>query len=1150
LCRKNFDFFLNKSKLPTIMATKKLFIDSSVDGWESLISNPSTGTEYHVLQASRDGIAQIVEALSGQDGEYSSIQIISHGSPGAIIIGDTVLSSANIVSYADELTTIGHALRESGDLLLYGCNVGAGDQGQQFVETSSVMVGADVAASDDSTGGIAIGKDWDLEVNAGTIESDISINSIDLENYERTLSVDAADVAEKLWSEMADFSQLAYHGSGDLPNSWSPLNLGVTSGTCVNGYYSNGSAGAYVAVNGDSAVISFEGTNPTDFTDIAADVFDMYSLALIPEIPIINAFDDYVALNGISNVYVTGHSLGGALAQAYMMAHPDSLDVSYDSITFAAPGFNEGYWTAFVAEDGALVGGAMALLVDAVDAWMHHDSRVLHFEVDGDVVPDLLSKIGETIYIDTGLTWNPLTLHSMELYTVSVKLIDQSVESESEITLNDNIMLHAIKIGEDEFEAGTGDDNLTDYDLINTIEFIFGGEGNDTMGGRGINSMYGGPDDDVYQVENEHDFVYEREGEGIDLVDSEVTWTLSANVENLTLHHNLIWPDSAINGTGNELDNQLTGNNGANVLDGQSGSDDLFGAAGNDILTGGAGDDIMDGGDGYDTAAYYGSPLDYDIRRTSDGSWRVKNVRGSEGAGSDTLINIEAIRFDTEEGGHLTYRLQKNGLTFQTDFAIVVDTTGSMGDDIASVKVVASDLIDAAFAGGNADARIGVVSFKDTTIGEPSTVVLPFTDQDAFADRKAVALSAINGITVYGGGDTPETDFDGLRMALDGSMGEWRVGAGILRIALFTDAPVKDTYLAGEVTTLAHSIGATIEMHTSMVGSVGTVDTFTLSFESTDLPVAVDEDGALLLSADSSEMLVTADASLETAQVQIFTIVVGSPSFDTTPLESIASDNGGGYLVAVDNAALVDALFTIIENAPPTDIQLDNNTVPENSANGTVVGNLSAVDPDSGETFTYSLIDNPGDLFAIDGNHLVVHDSLDYEMATSHNVTVRVSDFVSNTFDKVFTINVTDVDDSKPTATFQPDDGATDVAVDSDIVVTFNEDIQLVDTSGVVLHEGSATGTSIAASITLSPDISTLTIDPEGNLASGTHYYLTFEDGAILDLAGNAYDDDEYDFTTQLAEQAHAASGGSSGLSTGEVLAGVAGLGLLAFVIF
>lgn len=65
-----------------------------------------------------------------------------------------------------------------------------------------------------------------------------------------------------------------------------------------------------------------------------------------------------------------------------------------------------------------------------------------------------------------------------------------------------------------------------------------------------------------------------------------MTWTLSANLENLTLTGS-----TSINGTGNELDNTLTGNSAANVLTGGAGNDTLNGGAGADSLVGGAGKD-------------------------------------------------------------------------------------------------------------------------------------------------------------------------------------------------------------------------------------------------------------------------------------------------------------------------------------------------------------------------------------------------------------------------------------------------------------------------------------------------------------------------------------------------------------------------------
>jgi Ca2+-binding RTX toxin-like protein len=94
----------------------------------------------------------------------------------------------------------------------------------------------------------------------------------------------------------------------------------------------------------------------------------------------------------------------------------------------------------------------------------------------------------------------------------------------------------------------------------------------------------------------------------------------------------------------------------------------------------------------------------------------------------------------------------------------------------------------------------------------------------------------------------------------------------------------------------------------------------------------------------------------------------------------------------------------------PSDIALAGSTVAENSAVGTVVGVLSASDPDSGETFTFSLVDDSGGRFGVSGSNFVVAGGvLDYEQATSYDVTVRVTDSTNNTRDEVFTISLSNV---------------------------------------------------------------------------------------------------------------------------------------------
>src|SRR5439155_1622720 len=148
--------------------------------------------------------------------------------------------------------------------------------------------------------------------------------------------------------------------------------------------------------------------------------------------------------------------------------------------------------------------------------------------------------------------------------------------------------------------TGTGDIDGTGNVLNNVIRgttgsnVISGGDGNDTLygaagndtlnggngidvldGGLGADTMSGGAGSDTYVVDNVGDVVSENSGEGTDLVQSSITYTLGSDVENLTLTG-----ATAINGTGNGLDNVINGNSAANVLSGGDGNDTLHGGGG------------------------------------------------------------------------------------------------------------------------------------------------------------------------------------------------------------------------------------------------------------------------------------------------------------------------------------------------------------------------------------------------------------------------------------------------------------------------------------------------------------------------------------------------------------------------------------------
>ncbi|MCC5614833.1 calcium-binding protein [Nostoc sp. CHAB 5836] len=142
----------------------------------------------------------------------------------------------------------------------------------------------------------------------------------------------------------------------------------------------------------------------------------------------------------------------------------------------------------------------------------------------------------------------------------------------------------------DDVIGANGNDSIVGDNQNNRLS---GNNGNDTLNGNlGTDTLNGGLGDDTYIVDSAVDTITEAANSGTDTVRSSVTYTLSANVENLTLTGT-----SAINGTGNNLNNTIFGTNlSSNTLNGRAGDDSLIGGSGNDILNGEDGDDLLRGG--------------------------------------------------------------------------------------------------------------------------------------------------------------------------------------------------------------------------------------------------------------------------------------------------------------------------------------------------------------------------------------------------------------------------------------------------------------------------------------------------------------------------------------------------------------------------
>ncbi len=194
------------------MSTSVVFVDTRVADYQTLIDGLEPGSDVYLIDEFSDGLDQIVARLHARTG-IDALHIISHGSQGAVYLGNTVLNNGNLSDYQSQLASIGGSLTDTGDILLYGCNVAQGDVGVQFISSLAQATGADVAGSDDFTGTQSLNTDWVLEKSVGIVESQSEKFG---ESYAGTLSSEALITAD---GKQYTIPVLAPIGSGSTPQS-------------------------------------------------------------------------------------------------------------------------------------------------------------------------------------------------------------------------------------------------------------------------------------------------------------------------------------------------------------------------------------------------------------------------------------------------------------------------------------------------------------------------------------------------------------------------------------------------------------------------------------------------------------------------------------------------------------------------------------------------------------------------------------------------------------------------------------------------------------------------------------------------------------------------------------------------------------------
>ncbi|TDH58952.1 hypothetical protein E2C06_29925 [Dankookia rubra] len=462
--------------------------------------------------------------------------------------------------------------------------------------------------------------------------------------------------------------------------------------------------------------------------------------------------------------------------------------------------------------------------------------------------------------------------------------------------------------------------------------------------------------------------------------------------------------DTVYGGAGND---QLVGNAGNDLLDGGEGNDTLSGGAGADALLGGGGNDTLDGG--ADGDILMGADGD-DLLQGGDGDDWLEGAVGCDtvlaGAGNDTVKQtvaaMPASGLDALDGG--------SGI----DTLHIALTSAQWHDagiqaDIAGLSASFASPLGQTQAYTAASLRLSAVAFEKLMVSVDGNYAPAEIGLGASTIAENVVAGTIGALTT-----TDMTAGDTFTYAVDDARFEVVGGTLALKAGLWLNQEeagaialhVTSTDSSGRSITRAFTVNVTDVNEAPVVTSAGTASFAENGTGTVYTATASDVDAGTTL----SYALGGTDAGL-------FNIngTTGAVTFKAAPNFEAPADAGGNNVYDINVVASDGTLtgskalaitVTNVNEAPPS-VALTGGSLRENLDVGTVVGTLSAADPD-GDAVSFQVTGATASLFEVVGNQLLTKVSLDYETATQHVVGLRATDSHGAVFDTTVQVTVTD----------------------------------------------------------------------------------------------------------------------------------------------
>ena len=403
----------------------------------------------------------------------------------------------------------------------------------------------------------------------------------------------------------------------------------------------------------------------------------------------------------------------------------------------------------------------------------------------------------------------------------------------------------------------------------------------------------------------------------------------------------LIGGDGSDNLNGGEGADSLIGGLGDDMLYGESGNDFLEGDDGNDVIYGGAGNDSLAGGAGNDTAVFSGVKNGYLVALLADGRTQIADIDTSDGDdGTDTLEGVETLQFAPD--------------LIPPTAEISLDDILLTSGETATVTITFSEAVNG-FELSDLSAGSGILS--NLIAGDSNSYTATFTPTPGLNVSDNVISLAV-------GSYSDQADNQGA-------------------------AASSSTYEVATLEALNHPPTA-VEL-TNTIAPLAENSNTSSRIKVADIAITDDSLGSNTISLQGADA-----AAFELDLATLFLKAGTSLDYETKSAYAVTVAVGDTTISGSSPVSTAYSLAVTDVNEAPTAVVLNAAAFDENISAGSLIATLNSSDPDTGNSFTYSLVAGSGsidnDSFSISGNNLTINSSPNYETKSSYSLRLRSAD--------------------------------------------------------------------------------------------------------------------------------------------------------------